>query len=448
MKREPTLQSEDRSCTNMPAMAANTFNIPQPSSSRAQSVAHNEAPSSDSTVRDEDVGTQTSNEAVDGEDAIKTFGRESCRFSCRRCRPVQVADAIFLERSRERIEVIRRLESLGIDATLSSLPKFVVVGDQSHGKSSAVEGICGISLPRSSGTCTRCPFRITTTATRPGQSWSCKITLTRRFVIQPTGKVLDRQTEDPADFTTVTDRADLERVLRLAQIAILNPKLDPVTVLHFGGPPDNHALSFSLNAINLYISGDQLPELSVVDLPGSINVAPNESEQHLVGMIEDLIKRYVNDDKALILLVASMDQDLETSTAFRLVGGCKALGRSTGVLTKPDLLGTAKDRINNVKRTLNGSVFKLGGSWFVTKNSSQEDLDRGVTHQKAREQEASFFLRHPWSTELVDHEHRFGTKNLQDCISHRLVEHIGNELPGEFDAQSCTPQLSHDHSTR
>jgi hypothetical protein len=56
--------------------------------------------------------------------------------------------------SRGLIQTIKKLEELDLDATFQ-LPKFVVVGDQSAGKSSIVEALCDISLPRSSGTCTR-----------------------------------------------------------------------------------------------------------------------------------------------------------------------------------------------------------------------------------------------------------------------------------------------------
>lgn len=340
---------------------------------------------------------------------------------------------IYTERSRQLIKVIQKLEALGITAELS-LPKFVVVGDQSHGKSSIIEAICGISLPRSSGTCTRCPFRITTTATRPGEDWSCKIALLRRYVCQRNGKDWhDTHASDPVYFTTVTDRADLGRVLQLAQVAILNPTLDPSTVLQTGAPSTMRSLSFSYNPIELCIARHELPELSMIDLPGSINVAPNETEQHLVVLIEKLIKAYVRDEKALILLVASIDQDLETSTAFRVVGGCKgtnALGRSMGVLTKADLFLNTKSRVEHVRQTLAGEKFKLGNGWFVTKNSSQEELDRSITHVEAREREAEFFGGVPWSANLVDFVDRFGTTHLQDAISHRLVDHIESELPG------------------
>ena len=54
-------------------------------------------------------------------------------------------------KSRDLIKAIQKLEALCIDTTLPSLPKFVVVGDQSQGKSSIIEAICDIKLPRGPG---------------------------------------------------------------------------------------------------------------------------------------------------------------------------------------------------------------------------------------------------------------------------------------------------------
>lgn len=44
---------------------------------------------------------------------------------------------------------MKDLGKLNINTILSSLPKYVVVGDQSAGKSSIVQALCGVSLPRS-----------------------------------------------------------------------------------------------------------------------------------------------------------------------------------------------------------------------------------------------------------------------------------------------------------
>lgn len=58
----------------------------------------------------------------------------------------------------EVIAVISRLEGLGLQNLEVPLPKCVVLGEQSSGKSSVIEAISGVRTPRSTGTCTRCPL--------------------------------------------------------------------------------------------------------------------------------------------------------------------------------------------------------------------------------------------------------------------------------------------------
>ena len=308
----------------------------------------------------------------------------------------------------------------------------MVVGDQSHGKSSIIEAICGISLPRSEGTCTRCPFQITTSGCVADANWSCKISLLRRFSYSP--KVVsggkypkwnDEGTQETVDFAKVSDSTTLEHVLRLAQVAILNPHLQPADVLRANNPDMATSVSFSPNAIALEVSGTDLPELSLIDLPGAINVHEDANEQYLVKFIEQLCRNYLKDEKALVLLAVSANVDVDTSTAFRFVSQCKALGRCMGVLTKPDLM--LKGRRHQIGRILNDEVFRLGNGWFAAKQLSQEELEEHISHRGARDREAAFFTTEdPWNNLLVDFSHRFGVPNLQDALSKKLTEHIVN----------------------
>lgn len=330
------------------------------------------------------------------------------------------------EKSRRLIQTIQKLEALRIDATLPSLPKFVVVGDQSHGKSSIIEAVCDITLPRGQGTCTRCPFRITTTSSKEGTDWKCEVTLLYRYSYNPKTRNRwdDTAEQNPVTFATVNDKSELGRVLRLAQLAILNPGVPPCDILG-GRTYPGDGVKFSPNVIGLEISAPGLPELSLFDLPGTINVHPNEDEQHLVGFIERLVKTYLKDEKALVLLAASANQDLECSLAAKFVLACKANNRSRGVLTKPDLITNA--RIADIRTVLEGGTFKLGGGWFVTKHSSQEEINRGISHAEARRLEAEFFQGEPWSTELAGFADRCGIPSLQEALSLKLTEHILNE---------------------
>lgn len=58
------------------------------------------------------------------------------------------------------LDAIDKLRNLRIMEEGIALPTIVVVGDQSSGKSSVLESLAGISLPRGPGICTRVPLII------------------------------------------------------------------------------------------------------------------------------------------------------------------------------------------------------------------------------------------------------------------------------------------------
>ena len=113
----------------------NTSSRAQTVSSTAETPIAHDTPMNVHDASPDSQATMTNGSQPDRyeHDALKSLGAQSHRL----------------------IQGIKKLEELSISATLKSLPKFVVVGDQSAGKSSIVEALCDISLPRSMGTCTR-----------------------------------------------------------------------------------------------------------------------------------------------------------------------------------------------------------------------------------------------------------------------------------------------------
>lgn len=170
------------------------------------------------------------------------------------------------------LHAITDLERHGIDAAASMpLPKIVVVGDQSAGKSSLIEAISEINLPRDSGTCTRCVIHVNL-RDEPRPEWSCQVSLVRKYYNAP--HIRESELYPWADmeqevipFVTVHNKCDLEDVIRRAQIATLNPGKDPRsfrrTQLNAG-----IEVPFSPNIISLEIAAPGLPNLSFYDLPG------------------------------------------------------------------------------------------------------------------------------------------------------------------------------------
>ncbi|CAL1697635.1 unnamed protein product [Somion occarium] len=65
-----------------------------------------------------------------------------------------ISGSDYAARTQCLIMLITDLRALGAQADFN-LPRIAVIGNQSVGKSSLVEAISGITLPRASGTCTR-----------------------------------------------------------------------------------------------------------------------------------------------------------------------------------------------------------------------------------------------------------------------------------------------------
>jgi interferon-induced GTP-binding protein Mx1 len=73
-------------------------------------------------------------------------------------------------RVRPMLDLIDGLRNVGIERDMP-IPQVAVMGDQSAGKSSVLEGMSGIPFPRGTGLVTRCPTQIIMKKTLTGTDW-------------------------------------------------------------------------------------------------------------------------------------------------------------------------------------------------------------------------------------------------------------------------------------
>ncbi|EKG12798.1 hypothetical protein MPH_10041 [Macrophomina phaseolina MS6] len=347
---------------------------------------------------------------------------------------------------KELVQAINKIEQLGITKVAGDTPKVVVVGDQSTGKSSVINAISGIQVPRSSGTCTRCPMQITLTENKePNARWRCKISLRREFnyvsqrVELPMGQKVphfypwdESETPETVRFKTVSNKKDLQHAIYQAQLATLSPGADPATFVNMDEIPIGSGpfeVQFSPNLVCLDISAPDLPNLSFYDLPGVISQTENGGDPHIIKLVKQLVKRYVAKDNALVLLACSMENDIQNSSAAGLLRKYGAIDRCLGILTKPDRLprGDPVDRWESILRC---DAFQLGHGYHVVRNPSQAELDSGMDHSAARRMEANYFRGiKPWCDRFLEFSDRFGTEKLQDKLSQMLAIQILQSLP-------------------
>ena len=350
----------------------------------------------------------------------------------------QAMDALAAHLSRLNIG-IKKLQELNIDTTLPSLPKYAMVGDRSAGKSSIVQALCGIALPRSSGTTTRCPFLIT--AHKDSSStgaWRCKVSIKKQNYhdVKPEEQC-DTRKSHITHFVTISDPNKLADTLKRAQLAILNPGDYPKNYVDID-PTENPTATalFSKNTICLDLQATNLLELMFYDLPGCINVydmpksgngdtaKQQDEERRLIEMITSTVTSYIQDDQCLLLLACSADQDVEMSLTMKYIRQHSAENRCIGVFTKADLVTST--RLKNVQDVLKGHKYQLGRGWFVTKQLSQQEIDAGVDFGNGKDRERDLFANAPWAgtPSLRD---RYGMPNLQYEIAGSLATHIVSE---------------------
>ncbi|PSN75174.1 hypothetical protein BS50DRAFT_34096 [Corynespora cassiicola Philippines] len=328
------------------------------------------------------------------------------------------------------------LERLELTQLNISVPKCVVLGEQSTGKSSVIEAISGIKTPRSEGTCTRCPLFIRMTSS--GEKWCARVYLQKSFTFDgrrrgrkfPGWDELDKAIE--ISFGNADSPEKLAELIQHAQIAVLNPGQDASTFLPGCVSPNYSArqAEFSPNLVGIEISYSGLPDLSFYDLPGIIGQSEDESTEYLVQFVHDLVSNYIKDDQALILVTCSLSNDIHNSTAAGMARKHKATDRCVGVLTKPDTLAPGLRRESMIRAVFDGKSFSLGHGYFVVKNLAQDEIDAGVSHHEARVREGQFFRdTQPWSQLLSEYEDRFGTSKLQAYLSKKLASQMLTAVP-------------------
>lgn len=322
------------------------------------------------------------------------------------------------------------LRALGAQADFD-LPRIAVIGNQSAGKSSLVEAISGITVPRASGTCTRCPMECR--LTHSARPWQCQVLLRRETIAEGTRVPTVR--EEPFG-PVLLDKDELEVMLRRAQLAILNPSLPAEYFLDFDAdslapgeipPGSERQLQFSDDVVCLNLSSPDVTDLSFIDLPGIIaNVAQGEDRGNIEA-VRNMVAKHIQGN-TLILLTITMRDDIDNQGAAHLARLADEGGQRTiGVLTKPDTIQPGEE--DAWLRVLEGSSHPLKHGYFVTKQPSPQELREKVSSAEARLREKIFFEETaPWchKSGLKD---RMGTPHLTRALSKLLGGVINSALP-------------------
>eukprot|EP01083_Nonionella_stella_P194314 716766_1 len=316
------------------------------------------------------------------------------------------------------IGLIDEIRALGADMYVE-LPTVAFVGKQSAGKSSLVEALTRITLPRADSTCTRCPVDV---RTKRARAFGCQVAL--RW--HRGGDVTVEK------FAELSDLEKLEDTVRRAQIVLLNPKH------HFNSATDDKLLEepghsnerkFTHDSVCVTIRGPEYSNVALVDLPGLIQYIEHEEDRKYIKLVEDLVVHYIKKPNTIIVVIISCKDDIENQVVKALASKYDPKGeRTVGVLTKPDTIEPHCHEKWLSILTDKSHRLKLG--WFMVKNPSKTELDKSPTFEDNRRSEAVFFTEtEPWSEIGGSLHASLGTRALLANVGALLEARIAAQLP-------------------
>ena len=233
----------------------------------------------------------------------------------------------MLNLTKQMIEIRAILNKIDSSSAHLTLPSIVVIGSQSSGKSSVLEAIVGKEfLPKGNNMVTRRPIELTLVNTPNSDDITADFPAQRLYNIR--------------------DFKEVKRILTELNLSV--PSTETI----------------SEDPIQLTVKSSRVPDLSLVDLPGYIQIEAVDQPPELKSRIQQLCDKYL-DEPNIILAISAADVDLANSSALRAAKAADPRGlRTIGVVTKLDLVtpSEARDILNNKKYPL-----KMGYVGVITK---------------------------------------------------------------------------------
>ena len=146
---------------------------------------------------------------------------------------------------------------------------------------------------------------------------------------------------------------------------------------------------FSEDILKIEVQGPREDYLTIIDVPGIFRTTTQGTTKDDMVIVRDLVKKYIKDDRTVILAVLPSNVDIATQEILELAEDYDKNGeRTLGVLTKPDLVlepsaqAAVCDLVQGKKRPLTLGYFLVRNRGAASSGSKEQpELDQFFRQQ-------------------------------------------------------------------